>query len=67
MYTLKPSTSFKKGFKKLIKGNIELEKRIPKTLKQSEKDPKMCSHKVGDYWDARVTDDLGTIAIDDFL
>ena len=60
-FTLVASDFFKKRYRKLIKGNILLEKRIDKTLHQLSIDPYYAglkTHKVADVRSSWVTGDV---------
>ena len=58
MYGVEYSDSFKKQYRKLIKNNSELEKRIDSTLMKLSSNPERVSHKVGTVWSARVSGDI---------
>ena len=55
------SIGFKKEYKKLIKNNKIIEKRIDVTLDKLLKSPESVSHKVGEVWSCRVTGDIRII------
>ncbi len=55
------SSGFKKSYKKLIKNNKIIEKRIDISLDKLLKNPENVSHKVGEFWSCRVTGDLRII------
>ena len=61
MFALEASASFQKTYKKLIKNNLLLEKRIDVALAELADSPEIISHKVGDFWSCKVTSDLRII------
>lgn len=61
MYNLKPSKFFAKQYKKIIKNNIVLEKRIDVALTKLTNNPESVSHKVDEFWSCRVTGDVRII------
>ncbi len=69
MYTPLSTPTFDKAYKKLIKGNLEKEKRTKKAIKLMRTDPfypSLKSHKVntrnfGERWSSWITGDLRVI------
>ena len=61
MFALEASATFQKAYKKLIKKNNILEKRIDVALAKLSESPESISHKVGDFWSCKVTPDLRII------
>ena len=61
MFVAEFSDGFKKQYKKLIKNNQVLEKRIDIALAELLTNPEAVSHKVGDAWSCRVTGDIRII------
>lgn len=69
MYILRFATSFSPSYKSLIKGNIELEKRIEKAIKLIRTDPfypSLKTHKAntkrfGEKWSSWATGDIRII------
>jgi mRNA-degrading endonuclease YafQ of YafQ-DinJ toxin-antitoxin module len=61
MFTVEFSENFKKQYKKIIKNDSQLEKRIDTALFKLAKNPEKVSHKVGSVWSARVTGDIRII------
>lgn len=66
MYVLRFATSFPPAYKKVIKGNVENEKRVKKALKLMRADPmypSLKTHKAntknyGEKWSSWVTGDI---------
>lgn len=61
MFEIEFSNYFKKQYKKLIKNNPALEKRIDTALTKLVESPEKVSHRVGSYWSCRVTGDIRII------
>jgi len=61
MFSVEFSDLFSKQYKKLIKNNKILEKRIDTSLAKLMENPENVSHKVGDFWSCRVTGDIRII------
>lgn len=61
MFVAEFSDGFKKQYKKLIKNNKIIEKRIDTSLAKLLTNPEAVSHKVGDVWSCRVTGDIRII------
>lgn len=61
MFAIVYSKSFKKQYKKLIKNNPQMEKRIDTALMKLSQNPEQISHKVGNFWSSRVTGDIRII------
>jgi mRNA-degrading endonuclease YafQ of YafQ-DinJ toxin-antitoxin module len=61
MFVAEFSDGFKKQYKKLIKNNKIIEKRIDVSLAKLLANPEAVSHKVGDVWSCRVTGDIRVI------
>ena len=55
------SIGFKKEYKKLIKNNKIIEKRVDVALDKLLKKPENVSHKVGELWSCRVTGNIRII------
>lgn len=55
MFKAEFSKYFQKQYKKLIKNNKLMEGRIDTALTKLLHDPEIVSHKVGQYWNCRVT------------
>ncbi len=61
MFKVEFSDFFKKQYKKIIRNNQILEKRVDTALMKLGEDPELVSHKVGTVWSCRVTGDLRII------
>ncbi len=61
MFQLVASQRFQKAYKKLIKNNELIKLRTDKALQKLSESPESISHKVGQYWSCRVTNDLRII------
>ena len=65
-FNLQPTKPFIKKYKKLVKGNVALKKRIGTALdilRDNPQEPKLKSHKVstsqfGQVWSIRITGDI---------
>ncbi len=61
MFEVEFTQYFVKQYKKLIKNNKTLENRIDVALIKLSENPERVSHKVGDFWSARITGDIRII------
>ena len=58
-YSIEYTSYFKKQYKKIIKNNVILEKRIDTALRKLGDNPELVSHKIVDtIWSCRVTGDI---------